>query len=76
MTNSDTKFEVATSDSFRRRCIYKKKHYLTVDLDIWVKITRIFYQLSQLEVTQSGTKFEVATSNCIKDNAFTRKYII
>ena len=31
---SDTKFEAA-----RRRCIYKKIHYLTVDLDLWVKIT-------------------------------------
>ena len=54
----------------------QKIHYLTVDLDVWVKVTRHVYQLSQLVVTASGTKFESATSYGFRDNAFTRKYII
>ena len=54
----------------------QKIHYLTVDLDVWVKVTRHVYQLSQLVVTASGTKFEGAASYGFRDNAFTRKYII
>ena len=34
MTNSDTKFEVATSDGLGADASTKKIHYLTVDLDI------------------------------------------
>ena len=76
MTYSGTKFEVA-----RSRCIYKKIHYLTFDLDLLdldlpVKVTQNVAQYPLHHVTYSGTKFEVATSNSLGGDAFTRKYFI
>ena len=61
-----------------RRCIYKKIHYLTFDIDPKVKGVRVTLNVAQYpvhHVTYASTKFDVATSNCQED-AFTRKYII
>ena len=43
VTYSDTKFEVSTSDGLGGDAFTKKVHYLTVDLDVWVKVTRNIY---------------------------------
>ena len=43
VTYSDTKFEVSTSDSLGGDA-FTKIHILTVDLDVWVKVTRNIYQ--------------------------------
>ena len=51
MTYSDTKFEVSTSGCLGGDALIKKRHYLTFDLDVWVKVTRNVYQKPQLEVT-------------------------
>ena len=43
VTYSGTKFEVATSDCLGGDAFTKKKNrLLTVDLDVWVKVTRNF----------------------------------
>ena len=44
VTYSGTKFEVATSDCLGGDAFTKKKknRLLTVDLDVWVKVTRNF----------------------------------
>ena len=55
------------------RYIYKKRHYLILDLG--VKVTRKVAQYPLHHLTDSATKFEVATSNGLGD-AFTRKNII
>ena len=73
MTYSATKFEVATSnrlggDTFTRRYIYKKIHYLTN----WVKVTRNVAQYPLHHVTYLTTKFEVATSNGLNGKTFTK----
>ena len=60
--------------SFRRRRIYKKIQYLT--LDIGVKVTRNVAQYPLHHVTYPATKFEIATSNPLGGDTFTRKYII
>ena len=39
VTYSDTKFEVSTSDGLGGDA-FTKIHCLTVDLDVWVKVTR------------------------------------
>ena len=39
MTFAPAKFEIATFQQFRRRCISKKVHYLTLDFDLGVKAT-------------------------------------
>ena len=44
VTYSDTKFEVSTSDGLGGDAFTKKIHILTVDLDVWVKVTRNIYQ--------------------------------
>ena len=54
---------------------YIKIHYLTVDLDIWVKVTRNVAQYPLLYVSSSGTKCKIATSNGLGGDVFTRKYI-
>ena len=61
---------------FRRRCIYKKIHYMTFDLDLGVKVTQNVDQNTLHHVTYAATTFEVATSNGLRGNAFTRKFII
>ena len=63
---------------FRRRYIYKKIHYLILDLGV---VTQNVAQYPQHHVTYSATKFEVATSKGLTSNplggdTFTRKYII
>ena len=40
--DAGTKFEVATSDCLGGDAFTKKIDYLTVDLDVWVKVTRNF----------------------------------
>ena len=76
VTNPASKFEVARSNSFKRRYIYKKIQYLTFDLDLGVKVTQNVAQYPLHHVTFSATKFEVATSNCLGGDTFTRKYNI
>ena len=41
----------------------QKIHYLTVGLDLEVKVTQNVAQYPLLNVTYSGTTFKVATSN-------------
>ena len=61
---------------FMRRCVYKKKHYLTFNLDLWVKVTQKVTQYPRHHVTYAQAKFEVATSKSLWGDAFTKKYII
>ena len=59
-----------------RRCIYKKIHYLTFDLDLWVKakvkVTQNVTQYPLHHVIYAPTKFEVATSNGLGEDTITR----
>ena len=55
-----------------RRCIYKKIHYLTFDLDLGVKVTRNVTQYPLHHVIYAPTKFEVATSNRLGKDTITR----
>ena len=55
-----------------RRCIYKKIHYLTFDLDLGVKVTRNVTQYPLHPVIYAPTKFEVATSNGLGEDTITR----
>ena len=57
---------------FMRRCIYKKIHYLTFDLDLGVKVTRNITQYSLHHVIYASTKFEVATSIGLGGDTITR----
>ena len=59
----------------KRRCIYKKVHYLTLTL---VSTTHIMLPSTPdpQYVTYAPAKFEAATSNGLGGYAFTRKYII
>ena len=54
------------------RCIYKKIHYLTFDLDLGVKVTYNVAQYPLHHVTYLGIKFEVATSDGLGGDSFTR----
>ena len=58
------------------RFIYKKIQYLTLDLDLGVKVTQNVAQYPLHHVTYSATKFEVATSKGLGGDAFTRKFNI
>ena len=42
-----------------RRCIYKKIHYLTFDLDLGVKVTQNVAQFPLHHVTYASAKFDV-----------------
>ena len=53
-----------------RRCIYKKIHYLTFDLE--VKVTQNVTQYPLHHVIYPPTKFEVATSNGLGEDTITR----
>ena len=53
---------------FRRRCIYKKVHYLKVTLNV--------AQCPLHHVTYAPTEFEVTTSKALEGEAFTRKFNI
>ena len=55
-----------------RRCIYKKLHYLTSDLDLGVKVTQNVTQYPLHHVIYAPTKFEVATSNGLGADTITR----
>ena len=55
-----------------RRCIYKKIHYLTFDLDLGVKVTLNVAQYPRHHVIYASTKFEVATSNGLGGDTITR----
>ena len=55
-----------------RRCIHKKVHYLTFDLDLGVKVTRNVVQYPLHHVTYLGTKVEVAMSKGLGGDTFTR----
>ena len=55
-----------------RRCIYKKIHYLTFDLDLGVKVTRNVTQYPLHHVIYPSTKFEVALSNGLGEDTITR----
>ena len=61
---------------FMRRCVYKKIHYLTFDLDLGIKATKNVTQYPWHYVTYAQAIFEVATSKSLWEDAFTRKYII
>ena len=54
------------------RCIYKKIHYLTFDLDLGVKVTWNVTQYPLHLVIYAPTKFEVATSNGLGEDTITR----
>ena len=55
-----------------RRCVFKKIHYLTFDLDLGVKVTRNVTQFPLHHVIYAPTKFEVATSNGLGEDTITR----
>ena len=55
-----------------RRCIYKKVHYLTFDLDLGVKVIQNVAQYPLHHVIYASTKFEVATSNGLGGDTITR----
>ena len=55
-----------------RRCIYKKIHYLTFDLDLGVKVTQNVTQYPLHHVIYASTKFQVATSNGLGEDTITR----
>ena len=55
-----------------RRCVYKKIHYLTFDLDLGVKVTQNIIQYPLHCVIYASTKFEVATSNSLGEDTITR----
>ena len=55
-----------------RRCIYKKIHYLTFDLDLGVKVTRNVTQYPLHHVIYAPTKFQVATSKGLGEDTITR----
>ena len=54
----------------------QKKHYLTFDLDLGVKVIQNVAQYPLHHVTYEAAKFDVATSNDLGEHAFTRKYIV
>ena len=70
---SASKFKVA-----RKRCIYMKICYLTVDLDLGagVKVTQNVAQYPLNYVTYTDTKFKVATSNGLGGNTFIRNVFV
>ena len=57
---------------FMRRCVYKKIHYLTFDLDLGVKVTRNVTQYPLHHVIYASTEFEVARSNGLGGDTITR----
>ena len=56
-----------------RRCIYKKIHNLTFDLDLRVKVTRNVTQYPLHHVIYASTKCKVATSNGLGEDTITKK---
>ena len=55
-----------------RRCIYKKIHYLTFDLDLGVNVARNVTQYPLHHVIYAPTKFEVATSKGLGEDTIAR----
>ena len=78
-----TSYDICTSKTcyvqqFRRRCIYKKIHYLTFQGfgDLVVKVTGNIAQYPLHHVTNATANFEIAVSNDLGGDAITRRYII
>ena len=46
------------------------------DIDLWVKVTQNVAQYHSHHVTYAPANFESAMSNGLREDAFTRKYII
>ena len=55
-----------------RRCVYKKIHHLTFDLDLKVKVTQNVTQYPLHHVIYASTKFEVARSKGLGGDTITR----
>ena len=55
-----------------RRCIYKKIHYLTFDLDLGIKVNQNATQYPLHHVIYASTKFEAATSHGLGADTITR----
>ena len=72
VTYAPAQFEVATYVQWlRRRCIYKKIHYLTIDLDPKVKVTHNIAKFPFHRVIYAPAQVKVATFNGLGD-AITR----
>ena len=71
MTYAHAKFEFATSKSYEEMRS-QKIHYLTIDLDLGVKVTRNVTQYPLHHVIYASTKFEVATPNGLGEDTITR----
>ena len=50
----------------------QEKHYLTLDLDLGVKVTQNVTQYPLHHVIYESIKFEVATSNGLREDSITR----
>ena len=55
-----------------RRCIYKKIHFLTCDIDLGVKVIQNVTQYPLHHVIYAPTKFKVATTNGLEEDTITR----
>ena len=55
-----------------RRYVYKKIHYLTLVLDLEVKVTQDVTQYALHHMIYVSTKFEVSTSNGLGEDTITR----
>ena len=76
MAYSDTKFEVATSNSLDGDTLTSKYIIWPLTLTQKVKVIQNIAQYPLHHVNYSGTKFKVATSNSLGADASTWKYII
>ena len=76
VTYAPVKVDVATYNVpwLRRKCIYKKIHYLTLTLGSGV--TQNAAKYPQHHLTYAPAKLDIATSHHLGKDAFTRKYII
>ena len=72
MNYAPVKFEVARFSGYRMRCIYKKLHYWTFDLDLGAKVTQNSAKYPLHHVTYAPAKFEVTTPKGLGGDAFTR----
>ena len=50
MTFAPARFEIATSNKLREKCIYKKVHYLTFGLDLGVKATQMLLSILYIKL--------------------------
>ena len=76
MIYAPAQFEVNTSNSLGGDALTKKIHYLTLNLDIWIKkVKSNIAQYPLHYVSYVPAKFEVATSNGLRRAAFRRNYL-